>query len=200
MTAALLRSWRRTWAISTASTISSSFSLPRVQREMLDAFAGAGSVGGTPSRLYSRAGARLRAELEELDRTAQEKLRHGRSVGFQRKEIEAVAPQPGEDAQLENERRVLRNVVRLEEIAGAAYAALYEDPEARRAAARGREAPGRTGAHRRSIARTSLAALQPAPHRGRGSRARAAPLSGQAGGRSRRGSKKWKRGWPRSKS
>ena len=37
-------------------------------------------------------------------------------------------PQPGEDAQLENERRVLRNVVRLQETAGAAYAALYEDP------------------------------------------------------------------------
>ena len=39
-----------------------------------------------------------------------------------------MAPQPGEDAELENERRVLRNVVRLQESAGAAYAALYEDP------------------------------------------------------------------------
>jgi DNA repair protein RecN (Recombination protein N) len=35
----------------------------------------------------------------------------------------------GEDVQLENERRVLRNVVRLQESASAAYAALYDDPE-----------------------------------------------------------------------
>src|ERR1019366_2313983 len=43
-------------------------------------------------------------------------------------EIEAVNPQAAEDTQLDNERRVLRNVVKLEETAGAAYSALYEDP------------------------------------------------------------------------
>ena len=48
---------------------------------------------------------------------------------FQRKEIEAVAPTPAEDVQLEHERRVLRNVVHLEETASAAYAALYDAPE-----------------------------------------------------------------------
>jgi DNA repair protein RecN (Recombination protein N) len=58
----------------------------------------------------------------------QEKLRLADLWSFQLKEIEAVAPQPGEDAELENERRVLRNVVRLQELAGGAYAALYEDP------------------------------------------------------------------------
>ena len=48
---------------------------------------------------------------------------------FQRNEIEAVSPAPGEDAELDNERRVLRNVVRLQEIAGAAFGALSEDPD-----------------------------------------------------------------------
>ena len=70
-----------------------------------------------------------RGGIDELDRSAQEKLRLADLWSFQRKEIEAVAPQPGEDAELENERRVLRNVVRLQELAGGAYAALYEDPE-----------------------------------------------------------------------
>ena len=71
--------------------------------------------------LYSRWSAASQ-ELAELDRTAQEKLRQADLWTFQRNEIEAVNPQAGEDAQLENERRVLRNVVKLEETAGAAYA------------------------------------------------------------------------------
>ena len=45
---------------------------------------------------------------------------------FQRQEIDAAAPQPGEDARLEQERAVLRNVARLQENAGSAYNALYE--------------------------------------------------------------------------
>jgi DNA repair protein RecN (Recombination protein N) len=48
---------------------------------------------------------------------------------FQRKEIEAAALKPGEDAQLEQERVVLRNVAKLQENANAAYAALYEDQQ-----------------------------------------------------------------------
>jgi len=48
---------------------------------------------------------------------------------FQRREIEAAALQAGEEAALENERRVLQNVQRLQEAAAAAYAALYDSPE-----------------------------------------------------------------------
>ena len=48
---------------------------------------------------------------------------------FQRKEIDAAALKPGEDAQLEQERVVLRNVAKLQENANAAYAALYEEQE-----------------------------------------------------------------------
>ena len=99
-----------------------------VQREMLDGFADAGEQLAEVASLYTRWSAATQ-ELAELDRTAQEKLRQADLWSFQRNEIEAVNPQLGEDAQLENERRVLRNVVRLQETAGAAYSALYENPE-----------------------------------------------------------------------
>ncbi|HTB15281.1 MAG TPA: DNA repair protein RecN [Bryobacteraceae bacterium] len=95
------------------------------QREMLDSFAG--SDDGIAS-LYDR-WRRASAELDELDRTAQEKLRLADLWSFQRNEIEAVAPLQNEDAELENERRVLRNVVKIEESANAAYAALYDAEE-----------------------------------------------------------------------
>ncbi len=98
-----------------------------VQCEMLDAFAGAGALVSEVAAVYDR-WRRVSAEIEELGRTEQEKLRLSDLWSFQRKEIEAADPRQGEDAELENERRVLRNVVRVEEAAGAAYAALYEDP------------------------------------------------------------------------
>jgi len=101
---------------------------PGVQREMLDGFAGAIELGAETASLYHcwRAAA---DELGELERTAQEKLRQADLWNFQRQEIEMVNPQAGEDLHLESERRVLRNIVRLEETAAAAYAALYEDPQ-----------------------------------------------------------------------
>jgi len=98
-----------------------------VQREMLDEFAGAGAQVVTVASLFARWQVASR-ELDALERTAQEQLRQADLWSFQRNEIEAVNPQPDEDAALDQERRVLRNVVRLEEIAGAAYDALYENP------------------------------------------------------------------------
>ena len=98
------------------------------QRDILDAFAGAGDLVAETAALFSEWRAATQ-ELEELDRTAQEKLRLKDLWSFQRNEIESAAPVAGEDAELENERRVLRNVVRIQETAGAAYAALYEDPD-----------------------------------------------------------------------
>jgi len=100
---------------------------PSVQCDMLDVFAGAADLAGQVAETY-QAWKQTAVECDELERGAQEKLRLAGLWAFQRKEIEAVAPQPGEDAELENERRVLRNVVRLQELAGGAYAALYEDP------------------------------------------------------------------------
>lgn len=95
------------------------------QRELLDSFAGLDDSIGEIYHHWRRAS----AELEELERTAQEKLRLTDLWTFQRNEIEAVSPRLGEDAALENERRVLRNVVKVEESANAAYAALYDAEE-----------------------------------------------------------------------
>jgi DNA repair protein RecN (Recombination protein N) len=68
-------------------------------------------------------------ELAELERSEQEKLRLLDLWSFQEKEIESAAPKPGEDAALEQERRLLLNLGRIQENAGAAFAALYDSPE-----------------------------------------------------------------------
>ncbi len=68
--------------------------------------------------------------LEQLDRTGQERLRLADLWSYQVKEIEAVAPKPGEDDALEQEKRILQNVTRLEQSASAAYEALYDSPTA----------------------------------------------------------------------
>ena len=98
------------------------------QREMLDAFAAAGELLDRTAAIYGawRAAA---AELEELERSEQEKLRLLDLWSFQRKEIESAGLDAEEDATLENERRVLQNVQRLEEAAATAYAAVYDSPE-----------------------------------------------------------------------
>lgn len=68
-------------------------------------------------------------ELAELERSEQEKLRLLDLWSFQKKEIESAALQPGEDAALEQERRLLLNLGRIQESAGAAFAALYDSPD-----------------------------------------------------------------------
>jgi len=102
--------------------------LADAQREMLDVFAGARDLAGRVSAVYGdwRAAGE---ELETLERSEQEKLRLLDLWWFQRKEIESAAPEPEEDAALENERRVLQNVQRLQEAAAAAYAAIYDAPD-----------------------------------------------------------------------
>ena len=99
-----------------------------VQREMLDGFACAGEQVTEVASIYNRWNAASQ-ELADLERTTQEKLRQADLWTFQHHEIENVNPQPGEDLRLESERQILRNVVRLQETSGAAYAALYEDPQ-----------------------------------------------------------------------
>ena len=69
------------------------------------------------------------AAIESLERTEQEKLRLLDLWEFQRKEIDGAGPKGGEDEALEAERRVQQNVVRLQEHAETAYAALYDSPE-----------------------------------------------------------------------
>jgi len=108
---------------------------PESQREMIDTF-------GATYRLLEQVGGLFDAwracsrELEHLDRTEQEQLRLADLWSFQRKEIEEVDPQPAEDNNLTDEKRVLQNVTRLSEHAETAFTALYDAPDSAVAQAR----------------------------------------------------------------
>lgn len=66
------------------------------------------------------------AALDDLDRNEKDKLRLADLWTMQRNEIESLGLAPGEDADLENESSVLKNVARLSEQASIAYEALTE--------------------------------------------------------------------------
>jgi DNA repair protein RecN (Recombination protein N) len=101
---------------------------PEAQLKLLDEFAGLEELPERAGGLF-RQWRNTRRELEELEKSEQERLRLADLWSFQRKEIEAAGLRPGEDAALENERLVLKNVARLQENADAAYSALYDSPE-----------------------------------------------------------------------
>jgi len=101
---------------------------PAAQLELLDESAGLEEKRGLVSELFA-AWKKVRGELEDLNRSEQEKLRLADMWAFQRKEIEAAGLKPGEDPQLEKERLVLKNVGKLQEHASGAYLALYDSPE-----------------------------------------------------------------------
>ena len=101
---------------------------PEAQRDMLDAFAAHRDSLDRAADVFEQWRSAA-SDLESLQRSEQEKLRMLDLWSFQRKEIEAAALQAGEEVSLENERRVLQNVQRLEEAASAAYTAVYDGPE-----------------------------------------------------------------------
>ncbi len=98
------------------------------QRAMLDEFAGNEAVlekvGGLWNALRAAEG-----ELRQLEEREQEMLRQRDVWSFQKQEIEAADLKPGEDLSLDQELRVLANVVKLKEQAGGAFEALQEGPE-----------------------------------------------------------------------
>jgi DNA repair protein RecN (Recombination protein N) len=108
---------------------------PASQLAMLDAFAHTEKQRARLRGIFiawKNAADAIRAiETEE-----QEKLRMLDLWQFQRREIESAELQPGEDTQLEAERRVQQNAGRLLENASAAYELLYEAPESALAAVR----------------------------------------------------------------
>ncbi len=97
------------------------------QRALLDEYARAGELRGRVAKTHEH-WRDCGAKLEELNRNEQEKLRLLDLWSFQKTEIESIAPKPGEDSELEAERRVLQNVTRLQEHATAAFELLYESP------------------------------------------------------------------------
>jgi DNA repair protein RecN (Recombination protein N) len=101
---------------------------PVAQLSMLDAFAKVGELRGKLRETFAW-WKRTADEIALLEGAEQEKLRMIDLWQFQRNEIEAAELSPGEDEQLETERRVQQNAGKLLETAGAAFDALYESPE-----------------------------------------------------------------------
>lgn len=99
---------------------------PDAQRELLDeAWPSAPALERT-AKAHARWQSALR-ELAGLHRAEQEQLRLADLWRLQCSEIEPLNLQPGEDAELENQRRVLKNVTKLAENVTAAYNSLSED-------------------------------------------------------------------------
>lgn len=101
---------------------------PSAQLAMLDAFARTGEQRKRVREIFTE-WKRVTADIAGLENADQEKLRMLDLWQFQRNEIEAAALRPGEDIELEAERRVQQNAGRLLDTAGAAFDALYESPE-----------------------------------------------------------------------
>lgn len=100
----------------------------QAQRQLLDEYAGAMQLRSRVAEVFAE-WVSIGKELAELSKSEQENLRLLDLWTFQRKEIDTTQPRPGEDSELEAERKILKNVTRLEENAGAAFTALYEAPE-----------------------------------------------------------------------
>jgi DNA repair protein RecN (Recombination protein N) len=98
------------------------------QLAILDTFAGAVARTEAVAEVY-RAWRACDAELNELTRAEQERLRLLDLWLFQRNEIDSANLKDGEDTELETERRVLQNVGRISEGAAVAYNALYDAPD-----------------------------------------------------------------------
>lgn len=98
------------------------------QRELLDEYARAQPLRQDVARLFAE-WRETGERLKQLSENEQERLRLLDLWLFQRKEIDSAQPRPGEDTDLEAERKILQNVTRLQENAAAAFASLYEAPQ-----------------------------------------------------------------------
>ncbi|HEU5232539.1 MAG TPA: DNA repair protein RecN [Terriglobales bacterium] len=98
---------------------------PPARLQLLDAYA---AISTEPlSQKYSR-WKELRARIDELERSEQDRLRLVDLWAFQKREIDAAKLIAGEDERLETERRVLMNAEKLYSLANSAYDLLYESP------------------------------------------------------------------------
>ncbi len=102
---------------------------PISQLALLDSFAGARGQRLKAREIYA-AWKKTADEIAELESNSREKNRLLDLWQFQRKEIESAALRVGEDAELEAERKIQQNSGKLLELAGSAWALLYEDPGA----------------------------------------------------------------------
>lgn len=99
---------------------------PDAQRELLDEAWNSAPALANTAAAHARWHEALR-DLAALHRAEQEQLRLADLWRLQCAEIEPLELQPGEDTELENQRRVLKNVTKLAENVTAAYNSLSED-------------------------------------------------------------------------
>ncbi len=98
---------------------------PPARLELLDAYATISAESLSQKYLRWR---ELRARIDELERSEQDRLRLVDLWAFQKREIDAAKLVLGEDERLETERRVLMNAEKLYSLANTAYDFLYESP------------------------------------------------------------------------
>lgn len=96
------------------------------QLELLDQFAGTEVDLEKVAELFSRR-RDLEREMEGLSQNEQDRLRSIDLLSFQAQELERAQLEPGEDARLEDEKRVLGNLEKIRAAAATAFGHLYED-------------------------------------------------------------------------
>lgn len=99
---------------------------PEAQLDLLDQFAGTEDELGRVQEHYARR-RELEEELESLSHNEQERLRSIDLLSFQAQELESAKLAPGEDARLEEEKRILANLERIRAAAAKAFGELYEE-------------------------------------------------------------------------
>lgn len=98
------------------------------QLDLLDGFAGCLALRMEVAEAFGRWKS-ARAALEKLAGEMADRERAGDLLQYQLTEIERVAPRPGEDEELEGEKKLLVHAERVRELGAGAYALLYEDDE-----------------------------------------------------------------------
>ncbi len=97
---------------------------PHRQRELLDGYGGLQKELARYAGLFRRLSS-LREEVERLEARSQEVRRRRAEMEQELREIEAVDPRPGEDDELEQERRLLRSSKELRQLGEECYQGLY---------------------------------------------------------------------------
>ena len=96
------------------------------QLDLLDQFAAADELLQQVGELAARR-RELEREMESLSQNEQDRLRTIDLLSFQAQELGRAELQPGEDARLEDEKRVLANLEKIRAAATAAFGHLYEE-------------------------------------------------------------------------
>ena len=96
------------------------------QLDLLDQFAATADLLEQVGELFARR-RELEREKESLSQNEQDRLRTVDLLSFQVQELERAHLEPGEDARLEEEKRLLANLERIRTSAADAYSQLYED-------------------------------------------------------------------------